>query len=266
MPVSEQQRALSSAPVHRPRFLHLAALFIALLAMSVVAAAAPIGTRQTFDGDVTVDDYPPESCTECIINGWQGSLVPFVGADGGDNAIGNGAFGFGLHQLTWQGYPNADEAFLGDYLSAGVVAVRVDIRYVGDGAGGAPTDDLFLRAFLISDDDVLLESAVSKTGAEILTTATAWTTYTIPIAPDDLMLGQANDTDASIEDILSSIGQFGLRHDPGGEGPTFPDRVNAELLYDNIQLVLVPIPGAVWLFGGALGLLGLVGRRRRRRQ
>jgi hypothetical protein len=237
--------------------IHLAALLTAvpLLALSSAATAAPIGTVQTFDGDVTIDDF--DDCIGCIVNGWWGTFLPDGGAGGaGDNAIRYDSEGFGFHEQTWTGYPNTDEAFIGDLLSAGVVSVQFDARNTGAGSG------VFLRVFLFSDS-FLFEAAYSQSGVEIPSTATEWATYSIPITADDLLLSPVNETFASVEDILSDIGTFGLRHDPGGEGPRSPDFVTAIVDFDNIQLVLVPLPAAVWLFGGALGLLGLAGRRRR---
>lgn len=232
---------------------------VALLLITPLAAnAVPIGTVQTFNGNVTIDDAPGGGCTDCIINGWLGQQLA---VDAGKNGAGDNALLYdlggetGFHVQTWIGYPNVDTAFLGDLLGAGITHVQFDARH----AGGA---DLFLRAFVF-DEFSAFDGAYSATGAAITSADTEWATYTISLDPLKMLLSEFNETPGiTVEDILSATVQFGLRHDPGGDGPGNPDFVTAAAYFDNIRLVSLPEPGTVLLFG--LGLIGIGLMRRRR--
>ncbi len=93
--------------------LIIAALFLML---PFAANADPIGTVQTFDGDVIISDG--EVCTDCYANGWFGELVPDAGQSGsGDNALRFDSGGIGFHLQTFLGLDDPDEAFLGNYLN-----------------------------------------------------------------------------------------------------------------------------------------------------
>jgi len=225
-------------------------LLAAILVVGPIASQAdPIGTMQTFDRDVNISNG--DACTDCYVNGWFGEFAPDEGQNGsGDNALlydlGQET---GFHLLTFFGLDDPDEAFLGNYLDAGVLAVKFDAKQAG-------SSDLFLRAFIFYDFAAGFGSTYSSTGAHILAGATDWAPYTIWFSPHDLLLSPFNDDpNQSPADILTNVSQFGLRHDPGGDGPGFQDRVVAAVYFDNLQLVTVPEPGSLALF--AIGLLGL---------
>lgn len=75
-----------------------------------------------------------------------------------------------------------------------------------------------------------------------------WGTYNITLLIDDSLIGQTL--------------QFGFNSTVTGTGST--PFTPSGVFYDNIDMTVIPVPAAVWLFGS--GLLGLVGVARRKRE
>jgi hypothetical protein len=207
-------------------------------ALLVSNARADIGDTQTFDAPEILEGW---YCgVDCLVNGWNGGNAA---PDQGDNGIGDDAVlytatgGRGFHFFTWQNNTAADFNFLGDFLSAGVVAVQFRARHSGEG------EDLVLRAYLFSEfvGDVP-QSAISNGSVTIPNTpeGSNWQTYEISLREADLAAGPfagvpTDQTD--ILPILSAVAQFSLRHDPANTGPGTPVPVASAVYIDDIVLL-----------------------------
>ncbi|MDH3351583.1 MAG: hypothetical protein OEM60_01920 [Gammaproteobacteria bacterium] len=208
---------------------------------------AAIGDTQTFsDGGMPVIGQAFDCPEPCLANGWYfgfGELagVAFdAGEEGtGDHALVHNSGGIGFHFFTYAGYEIFDANFLGNLLEAGVVAVRFRARHSGIG------DSIVLRAFLFDtfDDGVGADSvdwAISDGSATIANTGTGttWQTYEISLRVSDMESGAFVGTPPTVEEILSGVAQFGLRHDPNFTGPGVPAWLLAAVYFDDIQLIL----------------------------
>jgi len=209
-------------------------------------AGAAMGDKQTFsDAGVPVIVQAFDCSEPCLANGWSfgdGDLagVAFdAGEEGpGDHALLYDSGGYGFHVLTWEDYAIYDTNvldFLGDYLAAGVVAVRFRARHSGIG------DSVVLRAFLFDTfDDGTTDWAISDGSAMISNTGmgTTWQTYTISLRESNLESGTSFGTPPTVTEILSGVALLGLRHDPNFTGPGVPAWLYAAVYFDDIQLIL----------------------------
>ena len=213
-------------------------VFMPVLLMSALlsgTAQADIGDTQTFDTPEILEGW---FCgVDCLVNGWNGGNIALnAGEDGaGDNAVLYTASGNrGFHFFTWQDNNAADFNFLGDFISAGVVAIQFDARHSGDGA------DLVLRGYLFDDES--FGSAISNGSVTILNTLEGqpWQTYEISLRTEDLAVGPfagVPTEGVELHDVLDLVGQAGLRHDPDNAGPGIPAPVAAAIYIDDIVLL-----------------------------
>jgi len=104
---------------------------------------------------------------------------------------------------------------------------------------------LWADGVLVSDGGLILSAADGT-----LPTDGGWSTFNAQVQADPAIDGKA---------IEIRLEAFLL--DP----PLVldPDRPDVQISFDNVQLQVVPVPAAVWLFGSALGLLGWMNRRAR---
>jgi len=196
-----------------------------------------IGNIQTFSdgGTPVIGDGAP--CLDCLANGWvflNGGVAFDAGDDGpGDHALFYDPASRGFHFLTWKGYTTADVSFLGDYVEAGVIALRFQARHSGSG------DPLVLRAYLFNSEDGRFDGALSNTAATIAVADTNWQTYNIPLIPSNLeTIEFEGGVPRTASEILEAIGQIGLRHDPTFSGPGTRAWTDTTAYFDDIQLVL----------------------------
>ena len=208
-------------------------------------AVAAIGDTQTFGdgGTPVIGDGGTGGCVACLANGWffaQGGVALDEGEDGpGDHALlyntaGISPDGIGVHVVTWVDVLTADTNFLGDYLEAGVVAVRFRARHSGIG------DSLVLRAYLFDTFGDGVDWAISNGSVTIANTGTgtSWQTYTISLRASDMESGAFVGPPPTVGEILSGVAQFGLRHDPNFTGPGEPARLIVAAYFDDIELIL----------------------------
>ena len=198
-------------------------------------AVADLGDTQTFDTPVIDDGW---TCDACLINGWNSGAVAFdEGEDGvGDHALLYDAAGRGFHLFTWDGLNDFDGNFLGDFPASNVLEVRFRARHSGIG------EDVVLRTYMFNGfEDGIENWALSLGSATIASTDTTWQTYSISLRVEDLEYGDALGTPHNETDLLaviSSVVQFGLRHDPDNTGPGVPARVDSQVYFDDIELLV----------------------------
>ena len=145
------------------------------------------------------------------------------------------------------------QQWTGDFLAAGVQAVRMDVNNFGP-------DNLSLR-LLFADPTVAPPNNVAlSTTAVNVPAGSGWTTVTFPITPADLTA-----TTGTAAVALANAPEMRIFHNPAPEFPgpgAGPPPVTAELAIDNITAV-VPEPSALALL--ALGVLPTLTRRHRHR-
>lgn len=157
------------------------------------------------------------------------------------------------------------DQWAGNYLSAGVGAIRVDAANFG-------TSDVFLRMLFVNlprDPATGIPlgpplGVASSANAVLLPAGSGWTTLTFSLAPGDVvpLLGP-------LDAALGGATEVRFFHNPafgfGGPGVGGPP-IAATIGLDNITAVaVVPEPATLLLVGGGLLLLPLVARRRARR-
>jgi len=205
-----------------------------------VGDVCDIGATQSFgDNGAPVISDGTINCSACFGNGWYfdlGAVVADAGEDGvGDYALhyDNGTTPTGYHFQSWEGYEIVDTRFLGDLVSAGATRFRFRARHSGQG------DSVTLRAYIFNYNDGRKDGAISNDAVSIANTDTTWQTYSIPVQPADM---EAFAFDAQLArtttETLSGVSQFGLRHDPDFTGPQIPARINANIFFDDLELVL----------------------------
>jgi hypothetical protein len=142
---------------------------------------------------------------------------------------------------------NTAPEWTGNYMSAGVNAITMDLFNVGQ-------TDLFLR--LAFEDPTIgpPTNIAFSTDAVLLPSGGAWTAVTFPIAPDDLTAALG-----TVEDALSSTTVLRLYHSPA---PNVPNPIApipaivASLGVDNIRaLGIAAVPEPTTLILLAAGLL-----------
>jgi len=154
--------------------------------------------------------------------------------------VGNGGFGSGSRVATFN-----ETQWGGDYVSAGVTAVRVDMANFG-------ATDLEMRALLLFTSG----GDWTSTATTLVPADGVWRTYTFGLTTSDLTLVGGSGT---LAQALSGVGRFMLRHQtgaPAGIGAGTP--VVGTLGIDNVTAI--PEPASIALL--AVGGLALLRRRR----
>lgn len=190
-----------------------------------------------------VDDFQ-----DGTVMGWGGSDAPTNIPDGGPMGAGDrylqlqsGILGVGPHLAT-----NNIEQWIGDYASAGVAYIGVDLRNIGATA-------LSMRIVLFGPN-----SRFTSTVAFTLPADNLWRRTAFSLAQQDLTRVQGTDTYAT---MITSVQRLLIRHQAGAPAPggTF---VTGTLGIDNITAAAVPEPSSIAAFSSCALLL--YARRRRR--
>lgn len=222
----------STTPDFRSQtFLGLAAASMCALSLATSASAVSVGMLTDFEDGMTA--------------GWLGSGSPSVITESGRTflrAVSFGGGGPGSHMAihntsTWRG----------DYQTAGISAVQIDIANFGDTA-------MFMRAVLHGADGTRFTS----TAGQNVPADGVWRTYTFSLAEADLTRVLLS---ASYASVISNVDRLMFRHDastPSSGGSSIATFAG----YDNIRAI--PAPGAAVL-AGIGGLWLTAGNRRRRR-
>ena len=205
-------------------------LAIAVLALHVAthssAIAVTLGESDTFDSGTT-ENWTAGGGP----NGGTPPVPPEVAPDGGPGGAGDefleitGVGGNGPgSRLTAM---NILAQWAGNYLAAGVGAIGMDLRNLGD-------SDLTIR--LLFEDPIPgppANEAVTTTGF-LLPTGTGWTHVIFPIAPADLtpLLGDATT-------VLGNTTVLRILHSPS---PTEAVPIAGVLGVDNITALARPVP------------------------
>ncbi|MFO1318923.1 MAG: PEP-CTERM sorting domain-containing protein [Burkholderiales bacterium] len=223
----------------KPRHFGSACISASIAACGVIPPAFAItsGRTDAFE-DGTTQGWS-------IGAGGSGPAAPVNVPDGGPAGIGDGFLR--LTSLGGAGPGSRLVAFngaqwTGDYLAAGLTAVRMDLINLG-------TTDLNLGLSLNG-------SAYTKTFLA-LPAESGWRTATFSLLPADLDAGFG-----SAADVLASVNQLRIFHGlPTGVGLPFPGpAVVASLGVDNIAAI--PEPGTWALLVAGLGITALGARRR----
>lgn len=145
-------------------------------------------------------------------------------------------------------YWQAPAKFLGDRSLSFGQTLSFDLRMRGSGP-------------LFEDSDVVLAGGGLSLHADLspVPQGTDWTSYAVALDQRGLWkvttLAGAPATDAQIQQTLGALAALRIR----GEFITGAD--NGDI--DNVVMTAVPEPQSYLLFGAGLGLLGLLGRRRK---
>jgi hypothetical protein len=219
--------------VRRQVAIPLAAMVAGLLAADGAHASPTLGQVDDFQDGTTQN--------------WNGASGFFSNVAGGQGGAGDlylevtsrGGNGPGSRIGTFN-----DNQWSGDYLSAGVTAVEVDLANFG-------LTDLDMRVVLFGTS-----AEWTSTNSLLVPADGIWRNYTFSLTAADLTLvGGAG----PLEDTLAGVERFLFRHQsgpPSGIGGGTP--VVGNLGLDNITAI--PAPGA-WAL---LGVAALAARRRRR--
>ena len=234
--------------------LFAAATLVALSAtLGSPARAVTLGQVDTFSGSIEgwfagggpVGGMPPSPPTVIAGGGPAGADDAFL------RVTATGAGGPGGRLVAMNG-----AQWAGDYLSAGVTGIAMDLRNLG-------TTDLTLR--LLFEDPMggpPTNLAATSFGVTLFAGG-GWTHVIFPIAPPDLTVLQG---DAS--NLLSNVTLLRLYHSPTAVFPG--EQIAAQLGVDNITAIAVsaiPEPAAVtFIMLAGVGLFGAHRRRTRSRQ
>lgn len=229
-------------------FLRSAALFVAALLCASPAFGIVVGEIDTFEDGTTegwfvgggpsggISPNPPEA-------------IPTGGPDGVDDAY-MLLTSIGGEQPGGRLVVNNAGQWAGDYLSAGVLAIALEVNNLG-------ANDLFLRV-LFEDPIPGPPANIAISATPILVTAgSGWQTILLPVTPGSLqaVLG-------SVEDALSNATFVRIF---SSEDPEFPPQPSvASLGVDNIRAVpaVIPEPATAVLMGAGLAA-GWLRRKRR---
>lgn len=221
----------------KPTALASVAALSLSLGLSLPSQAVTLGQTDTFESGTTED----WRINLLAIGNPPAAALPQNIADGGpagigDNfmrltAIGGGGAGSRLTAA------NAFGAWAGDYSSAGITGIRMDLRNSG------ATDLLLRLAFENPNGGPPTDLAVSAVGIE-LPAGSGWMSVLFPIHPAAL-----TPQFGSAADALSTTTVLRLFHGPD---PEFPGpALTAMLDVDNITAVPEPATWVLWA-GGAL--------------
>jgi hypothetical protein len=143
---------------------------------------------------------------------------------------------------------NLDTRWTGDYLSAGVAAITMDLINLG-------TSDISLRLLFERVEGGPPTDIAFTNDVVVLAAGGGWTSATFRIGLDDLAAALG-----SVEAVLSGASVVRLYHGPDAGFPGTP--IAAQLGVDNIRAAAVPEPTALaMLLMGVIGA-GLAARRR----
>jgi hypothetical protein len=146
----------------------------------------------------------------------------------------------------------------GDYLSAGVNVVQMDVNNLG-------SSDLFLRLLFVQFDAAGPVSAAFSSNAIFLPSGSGWQTVTFDVSPSALSVIPG----LPIEDpatTLANVTEFRIFHNPDpffapGQIPA----IAATLGVDNITAAAIPEPATATLAGAGLLIAAVIARRKRLR-
>jgi hypothetical protein len=175
---------------------------------------------------------------------------PAPNPGGGFSAIANGQGGpaQGAQQLSvYSDYNNTDHA-LGNRIDSNVFQqqtvtgadVGQTFQFTFDAKLGNLAGATTALAFIKTLDPSAGYATTNFVTANMTSIPSAWGTYSLSLAINPALVGQ--------------ILQFGFENNAS-------NYQGSGVFYDNINFAAVPVPGAVWLFGSALGLLGVARRR-----
>jgi hypothetical protein len=215
--------------------------------MGLAAIAAGLLTADRAHASPTlgqIDDFQ-----DGTTQNWSGAAGFFGNVPGGQGGAGDlylevnatGGFGPGSRIGTFN-----ESQWAGDYLSAGVTGIQVDMANFGD-------SDLEMRVVLLFG----LGGDWTSTDPALVPADGEWHTYIFGLSAADLTQVGGSGT---LNDTLSGVGRLLLRHQsgaPAGIGGGTP--VVGTLGIDNVTAI--PAPGAL----AVLGVAGLALHRRRRR-
>jgi hypothetical protein len=207
-----------------------------MLAALIAAPAAAIGAGQ-------VDDFSLAGQ-----NGWSGGSSPFNIGSGGPRGSGDRYLEITAANGNLGTYNSAQWA--GNYLSAGVTSLRLDIDNFGP-------DPLSLRIALFGPD---VGTSYTSANAVVLPPSSGWVSVEFSLLESALVRVAGT---ASYTNTLSSVARLLLRHDPDPPSPPGEfNRTTATLGIDNVTAV--PEPNAGPLLAGGLAALARARARVRR--
>lgn len=223
-------------------------LLLLVLSTTNASAAIVLGSADTFQ----------DGSTEGWSHGKPSSFEPTNVANegpwgGGDNALGfssSGTFSIGSRFLAF----NIGSDWTGDYIAAGVTAIRLDVRNTG-------ATDLHLRLAFHST------GADFTTNAMTVGTGTGWQSLLYDIRASSLIgVGGSTDPSATLS-AVTRIQVFSAVDIPtlGGGGLPKGDVIAASALFDNITATTVsavPEPASAFFLLATLSSLTLVRKRR----
>jgi hypothetical protein len=221
-----------------------AVAWMAAAALSTPAAAVSVGQVDTFE----------DGTTQGWLVGLLGATSPAPPANQASGGPAGADDNFLL--LTAIGGVGAGNRLVvinlgqwaGDYTAAGVTAIRMDLRNLGD-------TELSLRMFIENPTAGPPTDTAFSTTPFVLAPGSGWQSAVFPIAAADLTAGAG-----SVATALSTATAIRIFHSAAAGFPGEP--IVAQLGVDNITAV--PEPGAAWLMG--LGLAGLAAGAVRRRR
>lgn len=203
----------------------------------------PFQTTQALVTTGLINDFQSGS-TEGWVHPISNSFEPTIASDTGSAGTGDHAL---LLSASGDGGRAAGSRLLALNRSAPWTgAVNPDITAITMDLNGLD-NDLQIRIAVGSGTGRAGTWYASETAYSL--TGNNWQSHSFSLS--DLVL--ANGGSESLETVLSNIAEFRILHSTSTN--FIGDKINASFAVDNISAV--PVPGALWLFASALGLLGL---------